>query len=56
MPTYSIEAHGDVRELYNVQAESEEEAIAKWERGDAGEPYLAEMMGMAIYRIECDEA
>ena len=51
MPNYEIEARGDVREIYNVYAESKEEAIAKWEHGKA-DLYLSETQGTEIVRVE----
>jgi hypothetical protein len=53
---WTIEAHGDVRELYTVDADTEEEAREKYERGDVGQPYLSETMGTEIVRVTQDDA
>lgn len=55
MPNYTIEAHGDVRELYHVEAKDVEGAFAKWEAGEVDEPFVSEAEGMSIYRITKDE-
>lgn len=34
MSTYIVEVHGDVRELYTVEADSEAEAMENWHTGD----------------------
>lgn len=39
---WRIEAHGDVRELYVVEADTEDEAREMFESGDAGNPYVSE--------------
>jgi hypothetical protein len=40
MPQYTVECRGEARELYTVEADSEEEAMAKWAEGDC---YLTEV-------------
>lgn len=42
MAIWTIEAHGDVRELYMVEADTEEEAREMFERGDVLAPYVSE--------------
>ena len=51
MTRYEIEAHGGVREVYIVEAESEEVAVAKWECGEAGDPVISEVVGVDIVSI-----
>lgn len=33
MPTYRVECHGDIREVYEVEAASPEEAMKNWSDG-----------------------
>lgn len=42
MPTYTVECRGDARELYTVEANSEEEAMRLWHTGDC---FLTEVSG-----------
>lgn len=44
---YEVEAHGEAREVYAVQADSEEEARAKFLEGDA-ELILSEVSGTVV--------
>ena len=55
MTTYRIEATGDVREVYHVEAESEEEAREMFLRGDVGQPTISEA-STAIDSIHEDPA
>ena len=34
MSTYRVECTGDVREVYHVEAESEEDALERWHEGE----------------------
>ena len=52
MKTYRIEAHGEVREIYEVNANSEEEARAAFASGSVTGPYLSETSGAEITSIE----
>ena len=42
MPEYTLECTGDVREVYSVHADSEDEARAMFETGKIGPPTLSE--------------
>lgn len=46
MRDYEIEMHGDVREVYLVQAESEEQARENWSEGHL---VLSEATSMEFY-------
>lgn len=52
MGNYLVEMHGEVREVYAVQAESEAEAIANW---STGELVISEAEGMEFYSLREDE-
>lgn len=49
---FEIEGSGDVREVYHVTAENEEDARAKFERGECGEPALTEVTGSFILNVK----
>ena len=49
---YIVEMHGDVRELYLVQASSREEAQENWADGDL---VLAEASSMEYYACWVDD-
>lgn len=51
MKVWRIETTGDAREIYSVEAETEEEAIEKLERGDAHH-HLTEVTGLSIESID----
>lgn len=53
MKTWSIVAEGVARELYNVDAETEEEAREKFNDGnDLRGPYMTETSDLEIIEIE----
>jgi len=52
MTVYRIEAKGDAREVYEVEAESLEEVYEKFVRGDLPEPVVTECSGMQIVSVE----
>ena len=43
MPTWTLEVIGRSREIYNVEAETEEEAREKFRRGEVAGPFLTEI-------------
>lgn len=49
---FEIEGGGDVREVYHVTAESEEDAREKFERGECGEPSITEVSGSFILNVK----
>jgi hypothetical protein len=53
MPTWSITSTGEARELYEIEAETEEEARAKFKNGDVGlrGPYMTEVSDSEIEEI-----
>lgn len=53
MPHYVVEMHGEVRELYSVEADTEEEATANWSDGDM---FLSEAQGMGFYSVKEEDA
>lgn len=50
--SYLVEMHGDVREVYAVQASSPEEAQARWMDGDL---VVSETMGTEFYSVREDD-
>jgi hypothetical protein len=53
MTTYRIVAIGEAREIYEVEAENEEDAQAKFAVGrDIRGPFLTEVSGSQIEEIE----
>jgi hypothetical protein len=52
MPEYTIEVHGESRELYSVEAGSMEEAVIIFESGRSLSPFLTEISGACIVSIE----
>jgi hypothetical protein len=52
MTTYRVELRGDVREVYTIEADSAEDAAARWHEGDL---YLSEASGMEVLSVEVDE-
>jgi hypothetical protein len=52
MPRYVVEMHGDVRELYSVEADSADEARKNWSSGDL---VLSETMGVEVYSVTEEE-
>lgn len=52
MPEYTVEVHGEVRELYTVQAESVADAKDRWTEGDL---FLSESSGCWVYDVTKDE-
>jgi hypothetical protein len=48
MPRFTVEMHGDVRELYEVEADTADEAAENWASGDL---YLSETMGVEVYMV-----
>jgi hypothetical protein len=53
MAEFTVELHGEVRELYAVTAETEEEARENWMDGHM---YLSESSSMEIYSVTEDES
>lgn len=51
MPEFIVELHGEVRELYQVTAETAEEAAQNWFHGEL---YLTEVSGAEVYSVEQD--
>ena len=49
MATYRVEMHGDVREVYDVEADSEEEARENWADGCF---IISESQGMEIFTVD----
>lgn len=49
MATYRIEMHGDCREVYDIEADSEEEARENWADGHL---VVMESQGMEIYTVD----
>lgn len=49
MTVYRVELHGEARELFEVEAESPEEAATLWEQGES---YLKECTSTEIYSVE----
>ena len=45
---FTVEMHGDVRELYEVEAETEQEARERWSDGTL---VLSEAYGMWVYSV-----
>lgn len=54
MTIWNIEAHGEVTEYYAVEADTEDEARAKFDRGDAGTPIYSEVEGIELVKIESE--
>lgn len=52
MATYTVECRGECRELFAVEADSEEEAMEKWSTGTS---FLIEVMGSEPFSAELDE-
>lgn len=52
MTTWSIKARGEAIEHYSVEADTEEEARAKFERGDVDAAWYTEVSGSEIERID----
>lgn len=48
MPQFMVELHGEVRELYLVEADTAEEAEERWSESPL---YLSEASGMEIYSV-----
>jgi hypothetical protein len=55
MTVYRIEAEGDVREVYHVEAESEDEAREMFQRGDIDNPTISEVCGSSIVKVEVED-
>lgn len=53
-PTYRLECRGDVREVYVVEADSADEAVAMFERGDVPAPVVSEA-STAVESVELDD-
>jgi hypothetical protein len=51
MKTYLVEMHGESREVYYVQAETEEDARENWMEGDL---MVQESSSMEIYSVRED--
>jgi hypothetical protein len=51
MPTFEIEAGGDVHEVYYVEANDEGEAHEKFDRGDLPTPAVSEVEGSFLRTI-----
>lgn len=49
MPLYEIEMHGDVREVYLIEADTEEYARENWSEGEL---VLSEASSMECYSIK----
>jgi hypothetical protein len=47
-----VELRGEARELFTIEAESPEEAAARWHEGKS---YLLEASGMEVVSVELDE-
>lgn len=45
---YTVEMVGEVRELYDIWAESEQDAIDRWHEGDL---YLSEASSMEFHSV-----
>lgn len=54
MKPYLLEAIGEGREVYHVEAASEDEARELFEQGLAGSPEISEISGVEIVHIEED--
>jgi hypothetical protein len=52
MTTYRVELRGDVREVYTIEADSPEDAAARWQEGDL---YLSEASGMEVHSVTEDD-
>jgi hypothetical protein len=52
MATYRVECVGEVREVYMVEADSEEEAVANWSNGAL---YLSEASSMEGISAELED-
>jgi hypothetical protein len=53
MPLYKVEMEGECREVYHVQADSPEEAMANWA---SGEHWLTETIGVEpVSAIEVED-
>jgi hypothetical protein len=52
MTQYRVECRGHVREVYVVEADSPEEAMANWHTGDL---YVSEATSVEPTRVELDE-
>ncbi len=52
MAQYTVECTGDARELYAVEADSEEEAMEKWHTGDC---FLTEVSGSTPVSAKLDD-
>lgn len=49
---YTVELHGEVREVYTVNAKSEEDARANWTKGHL---FISEASGMEVTSVELDD-
>jgi hypothetical protein len=52
MAVYRVEMRGEVREIYLIEAESEEDAKNRWHQGDL---YVSEASGMEVYDVKEDD-
>lgn len=52
MTGYLVEMRGEVREVYYVEADTEEEAIANWFEGQL---FMSETMGVDFYSCREEE-
>ena len=50
--TYTIEARGDAREVYYVEAADEDAARARFERGDVRDPVVSEVTSAEIVSVQ----
>jgi hypothetical protein len=53
---WRIEVEADAREVYEVEAASEDEARAAWDRGEAGDPLVSEVIAGSIESVELVDA
>lgn len=53
MATYLVEMHGEAREVYAVEANSEEEAIRNWDF--QGHLVVSESSSMEFYSVREDD-
>ncbi len=51
MTVFRIETETEGREVYCVEADSEEQAREKLERGEGGQPIVAEVTGSSIETV-----
>lgn len=56
MPNFIIEAQGEAREIYSVEAENEDEAREKFESGQIQRAYLTEVSSSELVSIEEDDS